>query len=93
MKILHSTDTVIAELVEAMYGNNLMTREKFLYAESLRNLVRLAKAEQLLEMKTSVRKLVGPLAFAQPRQRTKTSQRIDSNIEHRQCQFEFTQFD
>lgn len=93
MKTKHCTETVIAELIDATYGKNLSAREKHVYRESLRSLVRLAKSEQTLEIKTSVRKLVGPLVFTQARQRTKAGQQIDTVSERRQRQFEFSQFD
>lgn len=93
MKTRHCTETVIAELINAAYGKNLTAREKYVHRESLRSLVRLAKSELALEMKTSVRKLVGPLVFTQPRQKTKSGQRIDAAPERRQHQLEFNQFD
>jgi len=52
----YSTDTMIEEMVEAQYGNTVSVRQEYLYRETLRALVRLAKAEQLREMRLDVRK-------------------------------------
>ena len=93
MTARYCTETVIAELIDATYGNSLTAREKYVYKESLRNLVRLAKAELTLEMKTSIRKLVGPMVMPQARQKTKASQRLEILAELRQRQFEFNQDD
>jgi hypothetical protein len=51
------TDAMIQELVETNAG--LSAKQQYLLAESLRSLVRLAKSEQLTEIKASVRKLTG----------------------------------
>jgi hypothetical protein len=54
-----STDTVIAELLDSPCGMMLDVRAKYLFRESLYSLVRLAKAEQMKEIKDSVEKLTG----------------------------------
>jgi hypothetical protein len=51
-----NVETMIESLVQAVQGNKTL-REQFLLRESLRNLVRLAKAEQMLEIRASVLKL------------------------------------
>jgi hypothetical protein len=51
------TDAMIEELVETNAG--MSARQQYLLGESLRSLVRLAKSEQLMEIKASVRKLTG----------------------------------
>jgi hypothetical protein len=48
-----NVETMIENLVQAVHGDKT-AREQFLLRESLRNLVRLAKAEQMLEIKSSV---------------------------------------
>jgi hypothetical protein len=54
-----TTETVIADLLESPYGMALDARAKYLFRESLFSLVRLAKAEQIMEIKNSVEKLTG----------------------------------
>ncbi|HYD82353.1 MAG TPA: hypothetical protein VEC06_21325 [Paucimonas sp.] len=51
-----TVETMIDDLVKAVQGNK-SPREQFLYRETLRSLVRLARAEQTLEIKSSVAKL------------------------------------
>lgn len=54
-----TTETVIADLLDSPYGAMLDARAKYLFRESLYSLVRLAKAEQIMEIKSSVEKLTG----------------------------------
>lgn len=54
-----TTESVIADMLHSPYGLALDARAKYLFRESLFSLVRLAKAEQLLEIKGSVEKLTG----------------------------------
>jgi hypothetical protein len=51
-------DMLIEDLVATALGNRT-AREQFLFRQSLHNLVRLAKAEQMLEIKSSMTKLSG----------------------------------
>jgi hypothetical protein len=51
------TDAMIEELIQNNAG--MSARQQHLLGESLRSLVRLAKSEQLMEIKASVRKLTG----------------------------------
>lgn len=57
MRIQSCTELVITELIDATYGVNLSAREKYVFTETLRSLVRLAKSEQIAEIKNNVRKL------------------------------------
>ena len=57
MMTQYSTDTMIDEMVDATFGNTVSARQQHLYRESLRALVRLAKAEQLRDMRLDLRKL------------------------------------
>jgi hypothetical protein len=52
-------DMMMENMVNATLGENASSREKRMLTESLRSLVRLAKAEQMLEIKASVKKLTG----------------------------------
>lgn len=54
-----TTETLIADLLNSPYGAALDARAKYLFRESLYSLVRLAKAEQMMEIKASVEKLTG----------------------------------
>lgn len=51
------TEAMIAELVEL--NSDMSAKQRHLLRESLRSLVRLAKTEQVMEIKANVRKLVG----------------------------------
>jgi len=62
MDTLRETDQVISTLIEA--AGNLSVREQYLYRQSLLALVRLAKAEQMNEIRASVGMLIGSPAYA-----------------------------
>jgi hypothetical protein len=55
------TDQAIIALIEAVGTMN--ARERYLYRQSLQALVRLAKAEQMNELRANVGMLVGSPAF------------------------------
>lgn len=61
MKANIDTEKMISDLVNATCGKQADAREKHVFRETLRQLVRLAKAEQLFEMKMNVKKLTAPL--------------------------------
>ena len=50
------TEKTIEELISISFAKNPDPRQQHFFRESLRNLVRLAKAEQMLEMRTDVTK-------------------------------------
>jgi hypothetical protein len=82
MKTRQSTGEAIAALINTRGGEALSARERYIFREALHALVRLAKSELMMEMKTNVKKLTAP-AHAQARaQRSKPP---------RQQQFEFNQ--
>lgn len=56
-----NTEATIDNLVANVCGEDATAREKHLFRESLRGLVRLARAEQLVEMKSNVGKATGTL--------------------------------
>ncbi|OGB24763.1 MAG: hypothetical protein A3I66_24675 [Burkholderiales bacterium RIFCSPLOWO2_02_FULL_57_36] len=58
MKTKHSTEELIEKLTSATCGENASIREKRVFKEALRSLVRLAKAEQILELRTDVKKVI-----------------------------------
>jgi hypothetical protein len=86
------TDFVIENLTAATLAEEATTRERHLYKENLRNLVRLAKSEQVHEIKESVRRLAGALEVHSARRRAKAvllAQRLPGFLTHEQKQFEF----
>ena len=54
-----TTASIIKELTNAMYGGAPDPRLKFVFSQALHGLVRLAKTEQMLEMKKNVEKAAG----------------------------------
>lgn len=66
-----NVDMVIEDLVEATLGQDGLARERHVFRESLRALVRFAKAEQLIEIRTSVRKLTGDVTSNAGRRKVK----------------------
>ena len=88
------TDLVIENLSAAFVGEEATARERHICAENLRNLVRLAKAEQVQEIKENVRRLAGALEAHSARRRAKAvllAQRLPGLLAHGQKQFEFKQ--
>jgi hypothetical protein len=59
MKKRITTDVIIEKLVVATCRDTTTSREKHIYREALRGLVRFAKSEQMLEMKANVDRLSG----------------------------------
>jgi len=87
-------DTVIENLIDATLGGEAEIRSQHLLREALRGLVRLAKSEQMLEIKTNVYKLTGPIPLTGMLRRTKTSgfaHDKDDELLGRQRQLEFNQ--
>jgi hypothetical protein len=93
MKITSSTDALIEDLIHATYGSDANARQRFVFKEALLGLVRLAKAEQVMEMRTTLVKLVGEPALLASRQRTKYRQRKQAQSGRWPEQLEFNQFD
>ena len=90
MKRKHATDLAIHELVEAASGRGMSMRERHLLKESLRNLVRLAKSELLVEMKSNVSRLTGISAQSTRRARAAAARCNSPALQQR---FEFNQMD
>ena len=86
-----STEQVITDLIDTLYGRDLTVREKYAFRESLRGLVRLAKSEQMLEMKANVKKLTGVTSPTVQR-RIKADQHTESMPRRLPQQLEFNQF-
>ena len=94
MKKQLDTDQVIEALIAATITDEVTVRQKPIYRENLRSLVRLAKAEQIVEIKANVKKLAGALETHNARRRAKAillAQRLPSILEGAQQKFEFNQ--
>lgn len=88
------TDQVIEALIAATVGEEVTARQRHIYRENLRSLVRLAKAEQIVEIKANVKKLAGALEMHNARRRAKAillAQRLPGILNSAQQQFEFNQ--
>lgn len=89
-----STDIIIQNLVAAMCGESTTAREKHIYLETLRGLVRLAKSEQMQEIRMNVDKLSGSIAMRTARRRARAlidAHRIGSMARSGQTELEFNQ--
>ena len=94
MKKQLDTDQLIEALIAATITDEVTVRQKHIYRENLRSLVRLAKAEQIVEIKANVKKLAGALETHNARRRAKAillAQRLPSILEGAQQKFEFNQ--
>lgn len=86
------TDVVIENLITATLGEQSSSRQQHVYREALRGLVRLAKSEQVLEIKSNVKKLTGAIEATSARRRAKAvllAQRLPGILDQAQQQFEF----
>jgi len=94
MKNKLDTNSLIEQLLAATLGEDASAREQHIYRENLRNLVRLAKVEQVLEIKANVKRLAGAIEAHNARRRAKAvllAQRLPDLLERAQQQFEFKQ--
>jgi hypothetical protein len=94
MKNTLDTNAVIEDLISATLSDEASARERHLFRENLRNLVRLAKVEQIVEIKDNVKKLAGAIEAHNARRRAKAvllAQRLPDLIDRAQTQFEFKQ--
>lgn len=94
MKKKLDTESVIENLIVATFGEQVTARQRHIFRENLRGLVRLAKAEQVAEIKASVKKLTGNQEALSARRRAKAvlmAQRLPSLFDQGQQQFEFKQ--
>lgn len=94
MKKKLDTDDVIENLITATLSEDVDMRQRHLFRENLRNLVRLAKAEQVAEIKANVRRLTGVHEAHAARRRAKAillAQRSSGILDQGQQQFEFKQ--
>jgi hypothetical protein len=86
------TDKVIEDLTAATCGLQSDQRQSYVLAQALHGLVRLAKAEQLLEMRMDAEKASGSLACASRKRQTRAILRkIGMDVKSRQRELEFGQ--
>lgn len=88
-----STESVIKEMVIANCAPDASVRERHVYRESLRALVRLAKSEQMLEMRRNMDKLASSAVAPAVRRRARdvlraaaSGQRSLSLLRDEQCE-------
>ncbi len=92
MKKRLETDQVIESLIAAMLGEEATLRQQYVFRENLRSLVRLAKAEQVMDIKANVKRLTGAMEAHHARRRAKAvllAQRLPGILTSAQQQFEF----
>jgi hypothetical protein len=94
MKKRLATDEVIEDLVSATLGVDAGARAQHVLRENLRVLVRLAKAEQMTEIKANVQRLAGMMEAQSARRHAKAlllAHQLPDLIQQMQQQFEFKQ--
>lgn len=89
-----TVETVIEQIIEAAFAEK-SAREKHLFRASLHNLVRLARTEQIMEIKSSVRALTGAVAVNAHGRKARVNPVLHDmeTAGLRQQQFEFAQND
>ncbi|MDC8757359.1 hypothetical protein [Janthinobacterium fluminis] len=89
-----TSEKIIEDLIIAVYGPAPEPRRQYQLAQSLHALVRLAKTEQLRELKADVERAAGAAAGSGSRRETRTILRkIGMNCNARQGQFQFDKED
>lgn len=92
MKKISHSEQVIEDIVEATLGEHASAREKHVLRQTLHGLVRLAKVEQVADIKANVRRLAGALETQSARRRAKAilmAQRLPGLLDQAQQAFEF----
>ncbi len=78
----HRTETVIADLVDAAYGGPGGRRKRHVLRQALYALVRLAKVEQLVDMRLDAEHATGGMVGVQRQRQTKAMLRkIDMDVQ------------
>jgi hypothetical protein len=77
----HRTDAVIADLVDASYGGRGGRRKRHVLRQALYALVRLAKVEQLVDMRLDAEHATGGMVGAEHQRHTRAMLRkIDMDV-------------
>jgi len=85
-----TSENIIDELIVAVYGYASGSREQFVFLQALHGLVRLAKTEQMLEVRMNVERAAGASAGSSSRRQTRAIlRRIGLDCNARQGQFQF----
>jgi hypothetical protein len=66
-----TTDAAIEDLVVAACNETTTAREKHMYREALRGLVRLARSDQMFEMRSNVNRLTAGVASRAARRKAR----------------------
>lgn len=64
------TDRMIEELISSTLGERPDARTRYLFSHALHGLVRLAKAEQMMEIRRDIERAEGRISVATARQET-----------------------
>lgn len=89
---MRRTDQVIEDLIAATCGPQSGLQQRFVFAQALQGLVRLAKAEQLLEIRLDTELAVGRSSCDKQRRQTRAILRkIGMDTKSRQRELELGQ--
>ncbi len=65
------TDRMIEELISSIYGGRADARTRYLFSHALHGLVRLAKAEQMKEIRRDLERATGSISAVTAREETR----------------------
>ncbi|MFC3374795.1 hypothetical protein ACFOLJ_02625 [Rugamonas sp. CCM 8940] len=89
---MRATENIIEELIVSTYGEQLDAHKRHVFGQALQGLVRLAKAEQLLDMRLDAQRSIGLPGNADSRRQTRTILRrigLDLALDQAQSKLEF----
>lgn len=87
MKLHTRTDQVVSDLVSSLLPEDSTLRQQHVLREALNSLVRLAKSEQMVEVRTNVRRLTGTLTESAARNRSRVSGSAANGFGQQQFEF------
>ncbi|MES2077003.1 MAG: hypothetical protein V4462_15430 [Pseudomonadota bacterium] len=92
MMRMHVTENIIEEIIVSTYGEQLDARQRHVFGQALQGLVRLAKAEQLLDIRLDAQRAAGLSGNASARRQTRAILRrigLDLELDQVQRKLEF----
>lgn len=92
MMRMHATENIIEEIIASTYGEQLDARRRHVFGQALQGLVRLAKAEQLLDIRLDAQRAAGLSGNASARRQTRSILRrigLDLELDQAQRKLEF----
>lgn len=90
----HTTQNIVDELTFSIYGKAPDPRQQYVFSQALHSLVRLAKAEQMWELRMHAERSAGILADESSwRQTREILRKIGMHLPKRQGQFHFDKQD